>query len=65
VSAHVGAGHEGGLADVVGWWVGDGAGLDVGLDFYDAVAARIANEFLAAPIGLSFDPVLVMTGGGD
>ena len=29
-----------------------------------AVAARIANEFPATPIGLSFDPVLVMTGGG-
>ena len=45
--------------------VGDGAGLVVSLDFHDAVAARIANEFLYAPTRLSFDTVLVITGGGD
>jgi hypothetical protein len=45
--------------------VGGGAGLVVSLDFHDAVAARIANEFLYAPTRLSFDTVLVMTGGGD
>jgi hypothetical protein len=33
--------------------------------FDDAVAARIVNEFLFAPTRLSFDTVLVMTGGGD
>jgi hypothetical protein len=38
--------------------------LDVGLDFHDAVAARIANEFLDGPTCLSFDPVPAMTGGG-
>ena len=31
--------------------------LVVSLDFHDAVAARIANEFLYAPTRLSFDIV--------
>jgi hypothetical protein len=33
--------------------------------FDDASAGRIVNEFLFAPTRLSFDTVLVMTGGGD
>lgn len=44
---------------------GDDAGLDFGLDFHDAVAARIANEVPDDPTCLSFHPLLVMTGGGD
>jgi hypothetical protein len=40
-----------------------GAGLDAGLDFHDAVAARTASESLNGPICLSFDTVLVITGG--
>jgi hypothetical protein len=39
-------------------------GLVVNLEFHNAVAARVANEFLDAPTRLSFDPTLVMTGGG-
>jgi hypothetical protein len=37
---------------------------DLSLDFRDAVAARIANEYLEAPILLSFDMVLAMTSPG-
>ena len=39
--------------------------LVVSLDFHDAVAARIANEFLYAPTRLSFDMALVMTDPGN
>ena len=39
--------------------------LVVSLDFHDAVAARIANEFLYAPTRLSFDMVPAMTGPGN
>jgi hypothetical protein len=46
-----------------GYRVSSGAGLVVSVEFHDAVAARIANEFLDAPTRLSFDLVLVMTGG--
>jgi hypothetical protein len=45
--------------------VGGSAGLVVSREFHDAVAARVANEFLDAPTCLGFDPVLVMTGGGE
>ena len=39
--------------------------LVVSLDFHDAVAARIANEFLYAPTRLGFDMVPTVTGPGD
>jgi hypothetical protein len=39
--------------------------LVVGLDFHDALAARIANEFLDASTRLSFDTVLPMSGPGN
>jgi hypothetical protein len=39
--------------------------LVVSLDFHDAIAARIANEFLYAPTRLSFDIVPMVTGLGD
>jgi hypothetical protein len=37
-------------------------GLVVSFDFHDALAARIANEFLYASTCLSFDIVAGMTG---
>jgi hypothetical protein len=39
--------------------------LVVSLDFHDAVAARIANEFLYAPTRLGFDIVPTVTGPAD
>jgi hypothetical protein len=51
-----------GVGEIVGQRVGGGAGLVVGPDFHDPVAAGITNEFLDAPARLSLDMALVMTG---
>jgi hypothetical protein len=45
--------------------IGGGAGLVVGVDLHDAVAARIANEFLYASTRFSFDTAPVITGPGN
>jgi phenylpropionate dioxygenase-like ring-hydroxylating dioxygenase large terminal subunit len=61
IAAHVSADRD----DGPGWRVSGGAGLVVSFDFHDAVAARIANEFLYAPTCLRFDTVLVITDPGN
>jgi hypothetical protein len=45
--------------------VGGGAGVVVGLDLHDVIAARNATESLDAPVCLSFDIVPATTSPGD